>query len=412
MIQRLFHISRNTFRESIRQPIFSILLLTSLGIIGTYPALTFFVFREQEKLVTDGSMATVLLFGWTTAVLVASHAIGREIETGTALLVLSKPVGRLTFLLAKLLGILSALTVFVWITGIATLMSLRVAKDQFELENNIVIIFFGSMVLACILGALTNYLKHTSFTASTVLYLLIFFSVGAVVVYFLPEFKSGRYDWDHTVGYSWNLVRALVLILFAVWAMGTLAAALSTKFGMVSNLTICGAIFVVGLMSDYFYLQLTTLQLKELEQAMHTWHLWVLPAVGLIWLLSAKHFDGRRRRDVGYWEVHATHGLLFGLLLWRGVLAIIQKAYLEEPTRLMRLSAAGIFGVKNAIAEVLHAMIPNWQLFWLADALASKRTIPAAYIGLGASYIAVFIFAFTLLALVLFTSREVGQQAQ
>jgi ABC-2 type transport system permease protein len=41
-------------------------------------------------------------FGVLVAVLVAMGAIAREIETGTAAMVLSKPVGRLAFILAKL----------------------------------------------------------------------------------------------------------------------------------------------------------------------------------------------------------------------------------------------------------------------------------------------------------------------
>jgi ABC-2 type transport system permease protein len=41
-------------------------------------------------------------FGVLVAVLVAMGAIAREIETGTAAMILSKPVGRLAFILAKL----------------------------------------------------------------------------------------------------------------------------------------------------------------------------------------------------------------------------------------------------------------------------------------------------------------------
>ena len=42
-------------------------------------------------------------------------------------------------------------------------------------------------------------------------------------------------------------VPALVLILYSVWAMGSLATALSTRFGLVSNLLLCTVIFLAGL---------------------------------------------------------------------------------------------------------------------------------------------------------------------
>ncbi len=80
-----------------------------MSIIGWYPWLSLFVFRQQEKMVTDGSLATIMLFGLMTAVLCASHAIYREIETGTVLLVLAKQIGRGPFIIAKMLGIIAAL---------------------------------------------------------------------------------------------------------------------------------------------------------------------------------------------------------------------------------------------------------------------------------------------------------------
>jgi ABC-2 type transport system permease protein len=55
---------------------------------------------SAEALVEYSS--TMAQFGVLMAVLVAMGAIAKEAETGTALMVLSKPVGRLAFILAKL----------------------------------------------------------------------------------------------------------------------------------------------------------------------------------------------------------------------------------------------------------------------------------------------------------------------
>ncbi len=49
-----------------------------------------------------GYTSNMVQFGVLIAVLVAMGAIAKEIETGTAAIVLSKPVGRLAFILAKL----------------------------------------------------------------------------------------------------------------------------------------------------------------------------------------------------------------------------------------------------------------------------------------------------------------------
>lgn len=411
MLQTLFQIARNTFRESIRQPIFLILLLCSLAIIGNYPAFVYFVFREEGKLVTDGSLATVLLFGWITAVLLASHAITREIETGTVLLILSKPVNRAAFLLAKTLGVLAALTLFVWIAGLGTLLSVRIAKDQFQFDVNLYSLFFGSIILSCLTAGIANYYRRHAYPAAAVTHLAGIFTLAALIGGILPQEDFGSWGpWFQ--GYDGNVARALLLILFAAWAMGTLATALSTRLNLVSNLTVCTVIFLLGLLSDFIHMGLTRLDMAGLERFLHSWPLLLAGLVALVWLLAAKQYNLRRDSRVPLWQVHAAGGTLTGLLLLHGIIGLATRSYLRALSPELEWLARGIFQVKGAVAAVCHALLPNWQLFWLADALAAKQTIPAAYLGLAAAYIVFFICAFMLLAQVLFTAREVGEQSQ
>jgi hypothetical protein len=65
----------------------------------------------------------------------------------------------------------------------------------------------------------------------------------------------------------------------------------------------------------------------------------------------------------------------------------------------------------NRLASLAHACLPNWQLFWLADALAAKRPIPVAYVVYGGVYALLVVAFFVLLAVALFWQREVGSQA-
>ena len=313
----LFQIAKNTFRECVREPIFILVLVSALTLIGILPGFTLFAFREQIKLVVDSAMAAMLVFGWIVAVLCASHAIAREISNGTALLVLSKPVQRPVFILAKIGGILAATAVFWFLTGIATLIAVRVAKDQFRFDNTVMAIYFGAVILGLALGGLHNYLKRSSFPMAAVLALLAVLPLAALLVHWMPS--EGK-----QVGFEWELLPALILILYAIWAMGTLATALSTRFELIPNLLICSGIFVLGLMSDY---------------------------------VLGRH-------------------------------------------------AAG-----NPLIRVLYACVPNWQLFWMADAMAAHKSIPLLYLVLGGAYIACFVALFILLAVILFWRREVGTQS-
>ena len=62
------------------------------------------------------------------------------------------------------------------------------------------------------------------------------------------------------------------------------------------------------------------------------------------------------------------------------------------------------------MASVAYALVPNWQLFWMADALAVKQRIPWTYVAWGAAYVILFTALLMILAIVLFGDREVGKQ--
>ena len=77
-------LERNTFRESLREPIYLLMTLSALVLMGFFPVLTLYVFSAQEKLVIDSAMATMMVFGWGLAIMISSYAISREIDNGTA----------------------------------------------------------------------------------------------------------------------------------------------------------------------------------------------------------------------------------------------------------------------------------------------------------------------------------------
>ncbi|OVE80618.1 hypothetical protein BVY04_05375 [bacterium M21] len=398
-------------REGLRHAIFGILLLITMAIIGSYPARVLFVSRTQEKLVVDGSLATILLFGLIAAVLCASHTIAREIETGTVLLVLSKPVGRVSFIVAKVLGILAAITLFVWSTSMCTLIALKSATDQFRFDPYLMGGVFAAIGVSCLIGAGRNYFAKRSFPAACATSLCVTITLVATVAMFLPRWEQNRYLWARGSSYfDPNLCRGLILILFAVWAMATMATALSTRFNMMSNLTICLVIFVVGLMSDWFHGNIINTKLADLERMMLSWYFIFVPLVLLLWVVTIKHFHQRRNLKLRVWEIHLVFAMLVGGFISKAVADHINQVHLQEPAPWMKAAARGIYEMKNGVADAVYAAIPNWQQFWLADALAKGSIIPGTYLLMGALYVFLFMFMFTLLAVAMFADREVGKQ--
>src|ERR1700677_3074569 len=108
-------IAANAFMELVRQPVF-LLLMTSSVAFEIFLAVPFyFAFGDEPKLVKNSVLAVMLLAGLFGAVLTASASLAKEIRSGTALVVLSKPISRAQFLLAKYVGLAVALAVLTYV---------------------------------------------------------------------------------------------------------------------------------------------------------------------------------------------------------------------------------------------------------------------------------------------------------
>lgn len=59
-------------------------------------------------------------------------------------------------------------------------------------------------------------------------------------------------------------------------------------------------------------------------------------------------------------------------------------------------------------ARIGYAITPNWQQFWLADALENQKSIPWSYVGQAAGYMAAYLAAALSAALLLFEDRELN----
>src|SRR6266850_1184759 len=142
-------IATNAFMELIRQPVF-LLLMTCSAVFEIFLATPYyFAFGDEPKLVKNSTLATMLLAGLFGAVLSASSSLAREIRAGTVLAVLSKPVGRAQFLLAKYAGLVVALGVLAYVNLIGALLASRMAFDAYGSADMFAVgIFAGALVLA------------------------------------------------------------------------------------------------------------------------------------------------------------------------------------------------------------------------------------------------------------------------
>lgn len=314
-------IAINAFMELVRQPVF-LLLMTGAAMFEIFLATPYyFAFGDEPKLIKNSVLAVMLLAGLFGAVLSASASLAREIRAGTALAVLSKPVGRAQFLLAKYLGLMAALTVATYVNLTAALIASRMTFDAYGSTDLAAVgIFAGGVVAAYALAGFSNYFLRRPFVSDAVFALVFTITVAAFIIFNFTEQKESM---NVMAKVDWRLVPAGLLILFALWILAALALACSTRFDMIPTLAICSAFFLLGLMSDYLF---------------------------------------GRPADKGSW--------------W---------------------------------ATALYTVVPNWQNFWLADALETgKSTFHWGYVGKAFAYVVCYVGAALAVALTLFEDRELS----
>src|SRR2546421_7185275 len=242
-------IAANAFMELVRQPVF-LLLTTATACFEIFLATPYyFAFGDEPKLVKNSTLAVMLLAGLFGAVLSASASLAREIRSGTALAVLSKPVGRARFLLAKYAGLLVALTLLTYVNLIAALLASRMAFDAYGSTDLFAVgIFALGLVLAYMMGGFSNFFLRRPFVSDAVFSLLIMMTVAFVVInFYTKEIKPQEF----AKGVDWQLIPAAVLILFALWVLAGVALGCSTRLDIIPTLAICSALFLLGIMSDY-----------------------------------------------------------------------------------------------------------------------------------------------------------------
>ena len=380
-MRQFITIATNAFMELVRQPVF-LLLMTSSAVFEIFLATPYyFAFGDEPKLVKNSTLAVMLLAGLFGAVLSASASLAREIRSGTALAVLSKPVGRAQFLLAKFAGLIVALSVLTYVNLVAALLASRMAFDAYGSTDLFALgLFVLSLVAAYVLGGFSNFFLRRPFVSDAVFSLLVMVTVAFVVINFFDQHGAPR---EFATGVDWRLIPAAVLILFALWILAGLALACSTRFDMIPTLAICSALFLLGIMSDYLFGR----------RAEPVWRQDVRQEVS-----SSRWTESQRvllKEVVGKYDQDQSGGL--------------------EPAERDTISAADVARLRQAgmggalWASVLYNVTPNWQLFWLADALAEGRsTFHWGYVGKAFVYMAAYVGAVLAAAIMLFQERELS----
>lgn len=257
-IKQFLDLAGLTALEALRQPICLLLTAGCVALIAALPLVIMHTFGEDGKQVRDGALAFHFVFGLFIAGHAAGTMLSREMKSGTASVVLSKPVSRELFFLSKFAGIVIVVLLFSVCATLATLLSERVA-EKFYFTNKIVgyvtdirtgMLLFAAPFAACIAAAIINYRLKRPF-ASTAFIMLLFFLSLILVFSGLFERTGGWMPYDFRV--QWRIVPVSILITMALVVLSAIAVTISTRLDMAPTLVICGTVLLIGLMSDYIF---------------------------------------------------------------------------------------------------------------------------------------------------------------
>jgi len=252
-MSKLFTIAKNTFIETLRQPVYAIIIIAALLLFFASPSLTMYTMSDDNKLLRELGLSTLFIASLFIAIFSACGAVAEEIENKTIMTVLTKPVQRPIFILAKFLGVVAAVAMAQYICTIAFIMATRhgVLESVNDTNDWTVLLAAGATVgVTCLLSALFNYVYDWKFTSTAMVLLAGLGTISLIFLIFIDR------DWKFNPAN--NKINALdiygsVLLFLAAVIIAALAVALSTRFNIVVTLSACVGVFLLGLVSDWAF---------------------------------------------------------------------------------------------------------------------------------------------------------------
>ncbi|MEK6644932.1 MAG: hypothetical protein AABZ08_13600 [Planctomycetota bacterium] len=398
-MNQLTAIAKNTCLQTMRQPVYGLIVLVTLFGFVLLPALTGWTLDDDNKMLRDMGLSTLLMQGLILAVFAASSVLDAEIEDKTVMTVAAKPVSRYVFILGKFIGVVLAVTASHYVAAIAFMMMMRhgVMQTAADTMDTTVLTFgLGFGLLAIITATVLNILYEKRFLATIVLVVLPLFTLGGATLLFInKEWKFEGYVTKQSV---FNLPADLIkgpgfkgLVEFQPDPENSFIE------GHNGHLVRSNWKGPINAEDQDYLLSLSTSQ---------------------EWKKQVNFLVQECRKVEGPELIKAIVLILFALVMIGSMALAAATRFGAMATFLAAILGLGVglstdqvlkpYITENAFARVLYPLVPNFQFFWVLDALADERVIPWSFIGSAGIYLVLYSAAFVALAAALFETREVG----
>jgi ABC-type transport system involved in multi-copper enzyme maturation permease subunit len=133
---KMMAVAQAAYKESIRQPLFWLLLLLMIPLMLLSIIIPYFTLGEDLKMLKELQLSGILLPPLILTFFTAAISVAEEIEGRTAVTLLSKPVARRDFLLGKYFGILAAALLMILILTLIMGWTINVKIDYENLYED------------------------------------------------------------------------------------------------------------------------------------------------------------------------------------------------------------------------------------------------------------------------------------
>lgn len=170
----------STFRETVRDRIFYLVAVFGFVMLASTAVLSPLTVGAQGKIMSDVGLASMVVFGLLVVIFVGSNMVHKEMDKGTIMTILSKPIGRREYLMGKFVGLNLTLLVMLAVMGVIFLLMLFMAPGTFSFR------FLGAFYLTFLELMLINAVVILFSTCVSPV-LAAVFTLGAFMVGHLSE---------------------------------------------------------------------------------------------------------------------------------------------------------------------------------------------------------------------------------
>lgn len=150
MNSNILTLAGSTFLETVRDKIFYLVAVFGFIMLASTAILSPLTVGAQGKIMADVGLASMVIFGLLVVVFVGSNMVRKELDKGTIVTILSRPVGRREYLIGKFLGLNLTLVTMLGVMGLVFLLMLFLAPGSFSLR------FLGAFYLTFLELTLIN----------------------------------------------------------------------------------------------------------------------------------------------------------------------------------------------------------------------------------------------------------------